>query len=180
MQAPASSSAPDSEFDLDTLLQESMRERKQALQHKEDRNALRNGLLSSTERAESEARIREWENKNEWTSKAQVILYNVWRCQCGSKSMAVFHCFAIRQQHKINRFSERFLPVKGADLPAQLPKESKEISHTTEFCQECAPNRWWKGGGMETTQAIQTASQDIDMALRAFDTSCLPPGSGDE
>ena len=69
--------------DLEALLGEAKAAEREAREAKEARERAKRGGLTPSQRAEDEARLRDWEARHEWRDVANVALFERHRCACG-------------------------------------------------------------------------------------------------
>ncbi len=124
-------------FSLDSLLEESMAARKDAVSVKAARS-----LLSGPAKVEPEARkameesIRAWEAKREWDTKAGVAAYTRQFCETCDCYHTTFSGFFHRQAHRNSKVS-RWVRCEKEQMLA-LPKEVKYEDEICPMCEDCA------------------------------------------
>lgn len=122
--------------DLEALLGEAKAAERQAHEVKEARERVKRGGLTPAQRAEDEARLREWEARNEWRDVANVALFERHRCACG-RQQTIFRQLMRKQAHRHLRDSARYVQA-DAQLAA-LPQEILVQKWNTPMCTECSP-----------------------------------------
>ena len=120
--------------DLDDLLAEAVELKSAAANAKAARKSLSAGLCSSAERAETEAKIREWESRTEWKAAAAVAMFNAQRCSCGG-THTVFAGIFQRQEHKTSKVNRWIREETPAHL--KLPYEHKVNWESVGICITC-------------------------------------------
>ena len=128
--------------ELDQLLAESVMIRDEAVATKNLREQLkRKAKMTGEERREIESKIREWEARNVWDTKAVVAVFEKVSCDCGFYT-EVFSHLMHRQVHKHTPATTRMVVTETFD--DGLPKEvARQISHVF-ICAECGPDKGWK------------------------------------
>lgn len=131
--------ASETEADLDDLLAESVALRDDAKAAAEARDRLRKRHAgsgrSAAEIAADEARVREWELRNDWEATANVALFERYKCQCG-RQQTIFRQIMQRQVHRQYQATERWQVVETTD--PDLPSEIMVQKWTTGMCTNCA------------------------------------------
>lgn len=127
-------------MDLDDLLNESMQMRDAEYANKANREKLKRSNLSREDRAEIEAKVREWESRNLWTPVANVAVFEQVICDCGFCVEPFSHMMQ-QQQHKNDPNLRRLVRTDAITL--SLPKlVAKQISEVP-ICDQCAPQKGW-------------------------------------
>jgi hypothetical protein len=123
------------EFSLDDLLTESLDAINESAAVKAGRKKLRDTRTTSKERAEIEARIKEWELAREWKPAATVAMFHQQLCVHCFSNNRTFDGLFQRQVHrhsKINRW------VRQAEVfDSGLDKEHKLHTSSVEVCEGC-------------------------------------------
>ena len=122
--------------DLEALLGEAKAAERDAREAKDARERVKRGGLTPAQRAEDEARLREWEARHEWRAVANVAQFERHRCACG-RQQTIFRQLMQKQQHRHLRDSVRYVQV-DAQIAA-LPNEILVQKWNTPMCTECAP-----------------------------------------
>ena len=139
VKAPGAGSAPLPS--LDDLLSESLGSVKETAAAAAARKRLARGGLSQAEREADAQRIREWEAKHEWEDVANVALFRVYECGCGS-SYKIFEGMYRRQLHRhLKHGAQRHLACELAD--AKLPNETAIRTSEVEVCGKCLASKGW-------------------------------------
>lgn len=136
-QSPAAASdAASPAISLDSLLAESMAERRTAEEVKAARQVLAKGGLPASERDAIAKTVRQWEDRREWRPTAAVVMFTRQCCRaCGSYSTQFVGWFQ-RQTHReshIDRWVPHIRPVDNG-----LPREAKYQDSYSEICENCA------------------------------------------
>jgi hypothetical protein len=182
---------PDSDKDsggvdlLESLLQESLSTIKDRAFVKEGRKKLAQGKYNTAEKAEIDAKIKEWELAREWKPAANVAMFNTQSCRCGSRH-AIFSGWFQRQHHRKSNI-DRWVRPEADPIPS-LPNERQdlELSPTT-ICASCAPAQGFylptegqvcppqKSGllTLKSASTESTSSQEVHLS------TSLPPTSSD-
>ena len=123
--------------DLDALLEESMTAAKAKETHKANRKRLQVSNLSKDEKDALESQVKLYELQKEWKAEANVAMFNVQACRCGSKH-AVFSGWFQRQRSRQSKV-DRWVRPEAGPSPA-LANERLDIDlPDTSICQTCAP-----------------------------------------
>lgn len=125
---------------LDDLLSESLAIRDEAQATKAMREKLKRGGMPAAERAEIEAKVREWEARKEWLPVATVAVFEHMSCDCGYFSETfshVMHKQTHRQKSNLTRYVQATTVLP--DLPQLVAKQHHEVS----ICAECATEKGW-------------------------------------
>lgn len=125
--------------DLDALLGESVSLRNEEAAVKFLREKQKKGGLPKAERDEDEARIRAWESKMEWDTKANIGVFNKTLCTCGSATFTWSHLMHM-QVHKEKRVTRN---VRATKQLALLPNLIAHQVLTVDACEECATAKGW-------------------------------------
>lgn len=134
---------------LDALLAESIAELEGKRKLRELRQRAVKPGLSTRERQEIEAKVREWEARIEWQDEANVALFTRQLCaHCGTVAFP-FNSMLRRQSHKTVKSSMRWITVE--DLNPHLPREAVLRDRTVPFCQVCAEDSNWR---LDTAQVL--------------------------
>lgn len=129
--------------DLDALLEESMGTVKQEAAARAARERLKRGGQSAAERLEDAARIREWEDRNEWRTVANAAVFVQYECACGSLH-SVFGGLFAEQDHRHLRQAKRWAAI--AQAKADLPNHTFIRAVATPVCYDCAGEKGWSFG----------------------------------
>jgi len=133
--------------DLDDLLSESL-----AIQdERKSGKSLREKLAKAkdeSERLETEALLRVWEAKYEWTTTKECLVIHRDVCSCGHRHEH-FGGVYLEQQHRTDKHAKRWLNsvdniVKAIEGLAQdLPKQVFIQDRPVPVCQRCAMGQGW-------------------------------------
>lgn len=126
--------------ELEALLSESIAIRNEVAQAKALRSKLARGGMAPSEKEETEAKLREWEARKEWTTIANVAVFERMTCDCGFYSETFSHILH-KQTHRQKAGLVRWVQAKTihADLPKLVAKQCHEVS----ICAECASDKGW-------------------------------------
>jgi hypothetical protein len=141
-QDTSTSASSSNNFDLDSLLDESIKLRAEAGNIKGAREALAKGGMSAAERDAVQATVRAWELRREWTPVASTLLFSRQMCQtCKS-----FHTHTLgyfqKQQHRTTGIMRWIAAIKPIDK--SLPREAKYEDSLVAICHECADLEDWE------------------------------------
>jgi hypothetical protein len=140
-------SDPDDLSELDTLLEESMEQRRFAQEAHKARERVRRGNQSPEEREADLQRIRDWADKHEWEAIATAGVFNRFNCACGN-SNTVFDCLMIEERHKTDKFAKRWinLEVERRTTPrvGEPPKVTVVREKQVSSCDKCAHPKGWR------------------------------------
>lgn len=125
--------------DLDALLNESVKMSDEDKAIKFLREKQKRGGLTKEERAEDEARIRDWESRREWDTKANVGVFNKTVCTCGGQSITWSHLMHM-QVHKEKKVTRN---VRATAQVAAMPNVIAHQVITVDCCEECAEVKGW-------------------------------------
>lgn len=125
--------------ELDALLGESVKLREEEAAVKFLREKSKKGGLSKAERDEDEARIRAWETKMEWDTKANIGVFNKTVCTCGSATLTWSHLMhaQVHKEKKVTR------TVRATAQVALLPNQIAHQVIAVEACADCAATKGW-------------------------------------
>lgn len=126
--------------DLDDLLAESISIREEAKAVGDNREKLKRQNLKPDERAEIEAKVREWEARNLWTPVAVVAVFERVMCSCGYFTDAFSHMMH-KQVHKHQKQTTRL--IRDDEVPGNLPRIVARQVAEVEICAECADTKGW-------------------------------------
>lgn len=137
---------PDSDTDsgednfLESLLAESLDTIHKRAEVKDLRKRKAAGnLRTGKELEEANTKIREWEMAREWKAAANVAMFNVQQCSCGS-THSVFSGWFQRQAHRSSKINRWIRP--DAEPLASLPKERQDLHlPNTTICASCAASQ---------------------------------------
>lgn len=133
---------PDNEFlELDLILQRASEETLAKATVKNLRKAAKNFQSSAEARREAEARLREWEEKLEWNSIANVALFHEQTCKCCGTTHRSFGGYLVFQTHRKTSHERRWINVQNPQ--PNLPKEVAFQYSTTPICPICAGGAGW-------------------------------------
>lgn len=121
--------------DLDQLLQESVALRDEASAISQARDRLKRQSLSLDERRETEALIRSWEARRVWLTVADVTVWEVATCDCGSVHRTFSHTMH-KQTHRDSPTTIRL--VKADTWSEGLPTLVAHQEVSVPLCAECA------------------------------------------
>lgn len=127
------------EDDLDELMAESLKLTEEEKAVKFLREKQKRGGLTKAEREDDEARIREWEAKREWDTKANIGVFNKAVCTCGNVSITWSHLMHM-QVHKEKRVIRH---VRAKVEVAALPNQIAYQVVTVDCCIDCARDKGW-------------------------------------
>src|SRR5438067_1082747 len=133
--APSSPAAPVF-LDLDELVADSMKQKKDAEAVKLARSLLSKGGVEPEARARMEVQIREHEMKVQWDAVAAVAMYNRQWCNTCGLVHSQFTGFYSRQKHRTSKI-DRWVKSSMEQL-TKLPKEVKYEDEDIELCEDCA------------------------------------------
>jgi len=136
----AETTAADDSDPLESLMSESMAQRREEAEARESRERLKRGGLSSAERKADAERIAAWEARHEWEGVANVATFTRHRCMCGAEHM-IFTGLMQRQVHRHLKMSQRWTAVDAAK--ADLPNEVAIRTSQSPVCKECALGKGW-------------------------------------
>lgn len=125
-------------FDLDSLLQESVREQAAKESIDKKKKLLRTNLLGHSDRKEIEATVNKWEMGREWLPEAKVAYFDTQVCSCG-RQHTHFRGIFQQQRHKLSTVI-RYIQVDGS-LNNGLPSLRKVDYHTCDICVDCATSK---------------------------------------
>lgn len=125
--------------ELDALLQESIKAVEEEAAIKFLRAKQKRGGVSKEERDADEARIREWEARREWDTKANIGVFNKTECSCGSMTLTWSHLMH-EQVHKEKRVTRS---VRATAQIATLPNVTAYQVISVEACTACAGSKGW-------------------------------------
>jgi hypothetical protein len=132
--------APADIGDLDDLLAESISLRDEEVATKANRERLKRQNLSSDERKEIEAKVREWEARNLWTPVATVAVFDRVTCTCGCYTEAFSHLMH-KQTHKSDPTLTRMVIT---DTTLEGKPRMVALQHfDVELCGECGLEKGW-------------------------------------
>lgn len=141
MTHPTQSQAPSGFDDLDALLLEATQEAAEKAAVKVSKARIARGGPTPSEFALDHARVRAWEDQNEWRKIATVAKFTCTDCACGEYT-GIFSGFFLKEEHRHLRGTFRYLPHQGP-LPATLPNLTvQEVTHTP-ICTACALEKGW-------------------------------------
>jgi hypothetical protein len=127
--------------DLSDLLAESLTSARETAAAKASRQRLAKGGLTAAEREADAQRIREWEAKHEWEAAANVALFHIFECGCGS-SAKIFEGMYRRETHRhLKHGAARHVAVESAK--ADLPNEVAVRVTETAVCGKCMDEKGW-------------------------------------
>lgn len=132
--------------ELQDLLDESLALKQEEAAIKFLREKQKRGGGTAQERAEDEARIREWEARREWDTKANVAVFEVRECSCGTVETIYSHLMHW-QQHKEKRISRS---VRAHQQIAALPNMIAKQQVKVDCCSKCAELKGWDLKGEAT------------------------------
>lgn len=141
-------SLPNDFDDLEALLTEAKDAERTAREAKDARERVKRGGLTASQRAEDEARLRDWEAKHEWRDEANVALFERYRCACG-RQQTIFRQLMRKQVHRHLRDSVRYVKMDAQSI--HLESEILVQKWETPMCTECAP----RNGFSFTTMKIK-------------------------
>src|SRR5260370_30414801 len=130
-------------FDLDALLSESMKAKKDALAVKEARKLLSDKSIPSETKREIEATVRAWELQREWTPVAATVMIDEQCCSHCNSTHEHYAGLFQKQRHRTSKI-ERWIksdPVANKGLP-------QEVKFTEEYvpmCSDCMSEFGWQG-----------------------------------
>jgi len=131
--------------DLDDLLASAVAQRDEVQANKNNRERLKRQSISAAERAEIEAKVREWESRNVWTTLANVAVFEHVSCDCGYY-VEVFSHLMHEQKHKTTVGLTRLIVADTmADAPQKVAKQYSNVS----VCCECAGTKGWDTENVE-------------------------------
>ena len=137
MQPPSEPDLPS----LDDLLSESVAAVKETAEAKAARLRLAKGGLSKAERDADAERIKRWESAHEWQAAANVALFHIFECGCGS-SAKIFEGMYRREEHRhLKHGAMRHIAVDSA--LASLPNEVAVRMTQTPTCGKCMDKMGW-------------------------------------
>lgn len=138
---------------LDALLSESIAIRNEGEATKAMRKKLAAGGMQPTERAEIEAKVREWEARKEWLPVANVAVFEHMTCECGFYSETFSHIMH-KQTHREKRdlSGNSLVRYVQATVMLNAPKLVAKQYHEVSICAECAGG---KGFDLENAVAIE-------------------------
>lgn len=125
--------------DLDDLLRESVKMSDEDKAIKFLREKQKRGGLTKAERDEDEARIRDWESRREWDTKANVGVFNKTLCSCGGFAITWSHLMHM-QHHKTSKVTRN---VRATVEVAAVPNLIAYQVITVDCCEECARDKGW-------------------------------------
>lgn len=133
---------PDGLDDLDALLDESVKLRDEEREVKAARDRLKRRYASGSGRtpeeiAEDEARVREWELRNNWEAVANIAFWERHRCTNCGRQQTIFRQLMLKQHHRTFPDTIRWQQVDETvpDLPQENLVEKWEVG----MCTNCAP-----------------------------------------
>lgn len=126
--------------DLDDLLASAVAQRDEIQATKSMREKLKRGKMTSDERHEIEAKVREWESRNVWNTVANVAVFEHISCECGFYS-EVFSHLMHRQVHKHTANTTRLIvaDTMAEGVPQIVAKQNSDVG----MCSECAAGKGW-------------------------------------
>lgn len=123
-------------LDLDDLLADSMKQKKEAEAAKLARSLLSKGGMEPEARTLMEAQVREHEMRVQWNALAGVAMFSrQWCKECGLVHVQ-FSGFFSRQKHRTSKI-DRWLKSSQEQISG-LPKEVKYEDVEVPMCEECA------------------------------------------
>lgn len=138
-QAPAN----DDLCDLDELLRESVKAQADDRAIAKQRGMLARKNLSSEDREELEAKVREWEARRLWETLAHVAVFHRQQCACGSIHLHFSHMM-LHQKHRTDGFAQRwvretvFADTQTRKEVANLPNKVAYQNTMVPICADCA------------------------------------------
>lgn len=135
------STTPETEVDdLDNLLSESLVIRDELREVQAIRERLKRKHSGSgrtpQEVAEDEARVREWELRNDWEATANVALFERHRCNGCRRQQTIFRQLMLRQVHRTLADTTRWQQVN--ETVAELPYEIQVQKWESPMCTNCS------------------------------------------
>jgi hypothetical protein len=129
--------------DLDSLMDEAMAEAAEKDAIKLAKAKIARGGPNPSEFAADRARVKVWEDQNEWRKVANVAKFTCTDCACGEYT-GIFAGFLTKEEHRHLRGTFRYLPLpKGLPMSANLPNLTvQEVVHTP-VCAACALDKGW-------------------------------------
>lgn len=121
--------------DLDALMSEGLALAAKEKEAKKAKAKLKDTRITKEERTEIESKVAEWENGREWLAQAEVAVFDVQACSCGSHHTHFRGIFQ-RQQHVRIPSAARFIKV-DQHLNANLPKEKRFEQADVTVCARC-------------------------------------------
>lgn len=121
--------------DLDALMSEGLALVTKEKEAKKAKAKLKDTRITKEERSEIESKVAEWENGREWLAQAEVAVFDVQACSCGSHQTHFRGIFQ-RQQHIRIPSASRFLKVEQ-HLNVGLPKEKRMEVENVTVCLRC-------------------------------------------
>jgi hypothetical protein len=141
MSTPTAPAASDGFDDLDALLLEATKEATEKAAVKTAKARIARGGPTPSEFLADHARVKAWEDQNEWRKVANVAKFTCTDCSCGEYT-GVFTGFFLKEEHRHLRGTFRYLPQTGP-MPATLPNLTvQEVVHT-QICTACALEKGW-------------------------------------
>ena len=126
--------------DLDSLLSESVALRNDEREAKAARERLRKRASGSgrteAEIAADEARVQEWEMRNNWQATANVSLFEKHKCLNCGRAQTIFRQLMLKQQHRVFPNTVRWQQVDETtpELPCEIQVQKWEVG----MCTNCA------------------------------------------
>ena len=137
---PTPATVPDFS-DLDSLLNEALAESKGKEAVKVSRARIARGGPAPSEFLADHARVRAWEDQNEWRKVANVARFICTDCTCGEYT-GIFSGLFLKEEHRHLRGTFRYLPQSGP-LLASLPNLTVQEVRHTQICTACALEKGW-------------------------------------
>lgn len=139
---PPEGSPSDDPFSLDDLLAESYQERQEVKEAKAGRLLLAKGKLPKAATKELQQKVLEAETKEEWASEADVLAFDLQKCQsCGHTHSHYVGRFQ-KQRHrdkKLTRFV-RMSTLKGEPLVKIVDRTVSNVPICSECCGDIGFN----------------------------------------
>jgi thiol-disulfide isomerase/thioredoxin len=129
--------APVDDFaDLESLLQDSMKDKREREQYQKDREMARKGYagLSKEEVEYCNSRMRAFELAREWDVAEAIVVFQQFYCPHCDKARTIFSRFMERHQHRFVKSTSRWLTVKSTELEEVLTVLE---DRTVAMCLDC-------------------------------------------
>lgn len=158
--------ASDGLCDLDDLLAESMQAVAEDRGIARHRAMLARKNISSAEREELEAKVREWEARRLWETLAHVAVFYRQACACGQVHIHFSHMM-LHQKHRTDPFAQRwvketvFADTQTRREIANLPNKVAFQNTHVPMCHVCAETAGFDLNGEALNWEIIQLAQEV-------------------